>query len=128
MQIRRKISIVLCIYLSQIFFTPLIHCLGERSERDCTDCYVGIQLNSFCNDVDGPCSNPTHHHHNNHRHDPAQCTFCKSFTKDIVHDSGYCRIIFKYSATVENITQYHATTLLRGMFSVRAPPFKNFLT
>ena len=128
MQIRRKIFIVLCIYLSQIFFTPVIHCLGERNERYCTDCYAGIQLNSSCNNTDGPCNNPTHHHHNNHSHDPAQCTFCKSFIKDIEYVPVYYRIIFNYLSIVVNSTQYHSVSLLHGMPLVRPPPLKDFLT
>jgi hypothetical protein len=128
MQIRRKILIVLCIYLSQIFFTPVIHFVGERSARDCGDCYASIQLNASCNNTNGPCNNPAHHHHNHHRHDPAQCTFCKSFTKDIEYVPTYYNIILDHLTLVHNITQHHAATFLRGMFHVRAPPLKDFLT
>jgi hypothetical protein len=128
MQIRRKILIVLCIYISQVFCTPVIHCLGERNERDCADCYAGIQLNSSCNNTDGPCNNPAHHHHNNHRHDPAQCAFCKSFIKDIEHVPVYYRITFNHLTIVDNITQNLHASLLREILHARAPPLKNFLT
>ncbi len=128
MQIRRKILVVLCIYIFQVFLTPVIHCLSEINERDCADCYAGIQLNSSCNNTDGPCSNPSHRHHNNHRHDPAQCTFCKSFIKDIEHVPVYYRITFNHVTILDNLTLYHPATFLRKMFHVRAPPLKNFLT
>ncbi len=128
MQIRRKILIVLCIYISQIFFTPVIHCLGERSERECADCCAGIQLNSACNNTGAPCNKPAHHHHNNHRHDPAQCAFCKSFIKDIEHVSIYYIISVNHFTIVDNVTQYHPATCLRGMFLVRAPPLNSFRT
>ncbi len=128
MRIRRKILVVLCIYISQIFFTPVIHCLSEMSERDCTDCHAGIQLNSPCNNTGAPCNKPAHHHHNNHRHDPAQCAFCKSFINDIEYVPIYYKIILDHSTPVANITQYRPATFLRRMFHVRAPPHKNFLT
>ncbi len=125
MQIRRKILIVLCIYLSQIFITPVIHFL---SERDCADCYAGILINSSCNNTDGPCNNPAHHHHNNHSHDPAQCAFCKSFIKDIEYVPICYNVIINQITIVDNITQYHPATFLRKMLPIRAPPLMNFLT
>ncbi len=128
MQIRRKILVVLCIYISQVFFTPVIHYLGEKSERDCTDCHAGIQLYSSCNNTERPCNNPSHHHHNNHRHDPAQCAFCKSIIKDIEYEPVYNIITINRVTIVNNVARYHHTAYLRGMFPVRAPPIKNVLT
>ncbi len=124
---KRKIFIVLCIYLSQIFFVPVIHCLSERDSNDCQDCYAGIQLNSACNDMQGPCNNPAHHHHNNHSHDPSQCAFCKSFIKDIEYIPNYYGIIFESFILVSNSTPHQSSTLLCRT-SIRAPPLNNFLT
>lgn len=127
MQMKRKIFIVLCIYLSQVFFVPVIHCLSERGEKDCENCYAGIQLNSTCNDMQGPCNNLAHHHHNNHSHDPAQCAFCKSFIKDIEYIPNYYGIIFESFILVSNSTPHRSSTLLRRTL-IRAPPSNNFLT
>lgn len=127
MQMKRKIFIVLCIYLSQIFFVPVIHCLSEGSEKDCEDCYTGTLLNSPCDDTHGPCDNPVHHHHNGHRHDPAHCTFCKSFIKDIEYVPNYYAIDFESLILVTSSTPHQSSTLIR-ITPIRGPPLKNFLT
>ncbi len=127
MQMKRKLFIVLCIYLSQILFIPVIHCLGEGGKKDCADCFTGTQLNSYCNNTQIPCDNPAHHHHNRHKHDPAHCVFCKSFIKDIEYIPNYYGIIFECFILVSNSTLHQSSTLLRKT-SVRAPPLNNFLT
>ncbi len=127
MQMKRQIFIVLCIYLSQILFIPVIHCLGEGSKKDCEDCYTGTQLNSPCSNTQGPCNNSKHHHHNGHRHDPAHCAFCKSFIKDIEYVPNYYAIVFESLILVTNSTPHQSSTLIRRT-PIRGPPLKNFLT
>ncbi len=127
MQMKRKIFIVLCIYLSQIFFVPVIHCLSEGHEKDCEDCYAGTLLSSPC-DEHGPCDNPIHHHHNGHRHDPAHCAFCKSFIKDIEYAPNYYAIVFGSLILVTNSRTLHQSSTLLRRIPIRGPPLKNFLT
>ena len=127
MQNRRKILIVLCVYLSLIIFTPVIHYLSEGSKNDCENCYTGAQLNSLCNNRQGPCNNPKHHHHNSHKHDPAHCTFCKLLIKDIEYVTIYYGISFdNFTLVFQNIHR-HSSTFLRRT-SIRAPPLNSFLT
>lgn len=128
MDMRRKLFIILAIYLSQLLFAPIIHCFSELSERDCADCCTGVVINSSCDNTNGPCKNPAHHHHHNHRHDPAQCTFCKSLNKDIEYVPIYYKISLNRLTIVDNKTHKHSATLLRGIYLIRAPPLKNFLT
>mgnify|MGYP003557718009 FL=1 len=128
MQMRRTIFIILCVYLSQLFFVSVIHFWGERSERDCADCYTGEYLNSSCNDKDGPCKNPVHHHHKDHRHDPAHCSFCKTFFKDIEYIHICSPTICEHFSIASNITHMYSATLLSRLFLIRAPPYQNFLT
>ncbi len=127
MQMKRKLFIVLCIYLSQILFIPVIHCLVEGGKKDCEDCYTGAQLSSSCNKTQGPCSNPSHHHHNGHKHDPAHCVFCKSFIKDIEYIPNYYGIIFERFILVFSSTLHQSSTLISSS-PIRGPPLKNFLT
>ena len=127
MRTNRKTFIVLCIYLSQIFFVPVIHCLSEGNERDCADCFTGIQLNSHCNSTQSPCDNPAHHHHNGHRHNPAHCIFCKSFVKDIEYIRNYYETTFESFILVSNNTLHQSSALIRRT-PIRAPPLNNFLT
>ncbi len=128
MKMRRTIFIILTIYISQILFAPLIHCLSEKSERDCDDCCTGVVINSTCTDTNGPCRNPAHHHHRGHRHDPAQCSFCKIFFKDIGYVPICCVIISDYITRGFSRTLEYSATLLRRSSLIRAPPLKNFLT
>ena len=129
MQMKRKIFIVLCIYLSQILFIPVIHCLGEGSKKDCEDCYsyTGTQLDSPCSNTQGPCNNSKHHHHDGHWHDPAHCTFCKIFIKDIEYVSNYYAIDLESLILATSSTPHHSSSIIR-ITHIRGPPLKNFLT
>lgn len=121
-KMRNKIFVILAIYLSQILFTPLIHFIGEGSERDCADCYAGEVVNSSCNDANGPCKNPAHHHHTDHRHDPAQCTFCKTFFQDIEYVPISYEIIYKCFSTAFQSTFNNSGMITNRLFPARAPP------
>lgn len=127
-QMKRTIVIILCIYLSQLFFAPVIHFWGERSKRDCADCYRVAHLNSSCNDKHGPCKNPAHHHHKNHRHDPAQCSLCKKFFKDVAYFPICWKISCDYFFITFNSAVTYSATLLSGLFLIRAPPGQNSFT
>ncbi len=128
MRIRTKIFIVLAIYVSQLLLAPIIHSLCEMGEMDCADCYAGEVVNSSCSDQDGPCKNPAHHHHSDHSHDPAHCSFCKTFFQDIEFGPNCYGIMLKCISIASQSAISHSGTLSDSLFLIRAPPHNNFLT
>ncbi len=83
MRIKSYLLPILCVYLFNALFLPLLHCFEEK---DCGECCAVIQFNTICTDENGPCGNPTHHHHNSHSHDDANCSVCKAFSQVAICD------------------------------------------
>ncbi len=81
MKIKSYLLPVLCVYLFQALFVPLLHFMEESDGNDCGECCTVIQFNTPCADENGPCENPAHHHHNGHSHDDANCFACKTISQ-----------------------------------------------